>query len=110
LTYDGFGRVTEIHKPGVGWANPATEKYAYTDSPAPLAVRHSLRDDQNGDASGTATYLDDWAFYDGLGQVVQTQGEAASSSQSILVNTQYQPLGVLRASVPYTVTGGLAGY
>jgi hypothetical protein len=42
--------------------------------------------------------------------VVQTQGEAASSSQSILVNTQYQPLGVLRASVPYTVTGGLAGY
>ncbi|MBK9095279.1 MAG: RHS repeat protein [Anaerolineae bacterium] len=102
LTYDVFGRVTEIRKPGAGWANPATEKYAYTDSPAPLAVRHSLRDDQNGDASGTVTYLDDWAFYDGLGQVIQTQQEAASDSQSIVASTQYHPLGgVKQQNVPY---------
>ena len=102
LTYDVFGRVTEIRQPGADWSNPATEKYAYTDSPAPLAVKHSLRDDQNGDTSSAATYLDDWAYYDGLGQVIQTQREAASGSQSIIASTQYHPLGgVKQQNVPY---------
>jgi RHS repeat-associated protein/uncharacterized repeat protein (TIGR01451 family) len=102
LTYDVFGRVTEIRKPGAGWANPATEKYAYTDSPAPLAVKHSLRDDANDDASPAATYLEDWTYYDGLGQVIQTQREAAASNQNILVSTQYHPLGGVRQqNVPY---------
>ncbi|MGB4978921.1 MAG: RHS repeat domain-containing protein, partial [Anaerolineae bacterium] len=57
-----------------------------------------------------SNYLESRTFYDGMGRVVQTQAEAADSSQSILVNTQYQPLGVLRASVHYTVTGSLGGY
>jgi hypothetical protein len=88
-----------MRKPGAGWANPATEKYAYTDAPAPLAIRHSLRDDANGDASPSATYLEDWTYYDGLGQVIQTQREAAVASQSIVAFTHYHPLGLASKQV-----------
>ncbi|MEI8082864.1 MAG: hypothetical protein WCI74_13585, partial [Actinomycetes bacterium] len=103
-TYDAFGRALELRQPGAAFANPATEKYAYTDA-APYRVKHSLRDDANGDTNSSATYLDDFTFYDGLGQVLQTQAEVANSSQSAVVSRQYNALGaVIGATAPYTGT------
>ena len=95
----------QMVKPGDDATNP-TVRFSYTNyagSGAPYWVKQEQKE------SGSS-YLESRTFYDGLGQVVQTQGEAASGSQSIIVNTQYQPLGVLRGSVPYTYTAGLGGY
>ncbi len=101
LSYDAFGRVIEIRKPGAEWSNPATEKYQYTDSPAPLRIMHSLRDDVNGDTSSSASYLDSYTFYDGLGQVVQTQTEIDNEAHSIIASTSYNALGLAaQANVP----------
>jgi RHS repeat-associated protein len=103
--YDQWGRQTQMIKPGDDATNP-TLRFTYTNyagAGAPYWVKQEQKE------SGSY-YLESRAFYDGMGRVVQTQGEAASSGQSILVNTQYQPLGVLRASVPYTYTAGLGGY
>ncbi len=45
------------------------------------------------------------AFYDGLGQVVQTQGEGDAGAAAYLVSTRYNALGqVISQSVPYIAT------
>ncbi|MBK6562013.1 MAG: RHS repeat protein [Dehalococcoidia bacterium] len=49
-TYDTFGRLTEVRKPGAGFSNPATEKIVYTTDQGLYVQRHLLRDDGNGDA------------------------------------------------------------
>ena len=103
-TYDTFGRALELRQPGAAFTNPATEQLAYTDA-APYSVKHALRDDANGDTSSTATYLDAWTFYDGLGQVLQTQAEGATGSQSVVVSQQANALGaVIGATPPYIGT------
>ncbi len=100
-SYDAFGRATELRRPGAEWTHPATEQYAYTDS-LPFTVRHGLRDDPHGDISSAATYLEDWVFYDGLGQAIQTQGESAAAGQSRIVHTGYDSLGrVVQQTAPY---------
>jgi RHS repeat-associated protein len=104
-SYDQWGRQTQMIKPGDDAINP-TLRFSYTNyagAGAPYWVKQEQKE------SGSY-YLESRTFYDGMGRVAQTQAEAANSSQSILVNTQYQPLGVLRASVPYTYTAGLGGY
>ncbi|MGB4977160.1 MAG: hypothetical protein WBR35_10510, partial [Anaerolineae bacterium] len=94
-SYDQWGRQTAVIKPGDDATNP-TLRLTYTHyagSGSPYWVKQEQK--ENG-----SYYLESRTFYDGMGRVVQTQAEAADSSQSILVNTQYQPLGVLRTSVP----------
>ncbi len=108
-TYDEWSRPAKVIRSGDDANNP-TVRYAYTNyggATAPYWVKTEQRDNASG---GAATYLETRAFYDGLGRVVQTQAEAASSSQSILANTRYNPLGVSQASVPYTITQPLGGY
>ena len=103
-SYDAFGRALALRQPGAAFSNPATEQLTYTDA-APYSVKHALRDDANGDTSSTATYLDAWTFYDGLGQVLQTQAEGATSSQSVVVSQQANALGaVIGATPPYIGT------
>ncbi|MFZ1402242.1 MAG: RHS repeat domain-containing protein, partial [Anaerolineae bacterium] len=103
-TYDTFGRLTEVRKPGAGFSNPATEKIVYTTDQGLYVQRHLLRDDGNGDASASATYLEERTFYDGLGRVRQVQKEY-SSSQWSLASQRYDGLGSLAAaSAPYTGT------
>ncbi|MBK9233071.1 MAG: RHS repeat protein [Anaerolineae bacterium] len=104
-SYDQWGRQTQVIKPGDDATNP-TLRFGYTHYAGPGSP-YWVKQEQKESGSN---YLESRTFYDGMGRVVQTQAEAASSSQSILVNTQYQPLGVLRTSVPYTVTGSLGGY
>jgi len=112
-SYDGFGRLTEVRRPGAGWSHAATAQYAYSDAPAPFTVRHSVKDDTLADSipPGSATYLEDWAFYDGLGQVVQTQGEAGQSNNAIVVHQRYNALGLLTGqTLPYLVTVAPGAY
>ena len=103
--YDQWGRQTQVIKPGDDAINP-TVRFTYTNY-AGVGAPYWVKQEQKESGS---YYLESRTFYDGMGRVVQTQAEAANSSQSIMVNTQYQPLGVLRASVPYTYTAGLGGY
>ncbi|WP_423224222.1 hypothetical protein [Candidatus Amarolinea aalborgensis] len=103
-TYDTFGRLTEVRKPGAGFSNPATEQIVYTTDQGLYVQRHLLRDDGNGDASASATYLEERTFYDGLGRARQTQKEYDGSQWS-LVSQRYDELGNQAAvSAPYTGT------
>ncbi|MGB4802405.1 MAG: hypothetical protein WBV59_07095, partial [Anaerolineae bacterium] len=103
-TYDAFGRLTEVRRPGAGFGNPATEKIVYTTDQGLYVQRHLLRDDGNGDASASATYLEERSFDDGLARVRQVQKEY-SSSQWSLASQRYDGLGSLAAaSAPYTGT------
>jgi YD repeat-containing protein len=110
--YDGFGRVTGIRRPVVnptdytppcsGFTCAATEVYAYADAPAPFTIYHAVRKDTQPDSVATASYRQDWTFYDGLGQVIQTQAEGATPAQGVLVSTRYNALGlVVSQTVPY---------
>ncbi len=111
-TYDAFGRLIAVRRPGAGWSHAATEQYTYTMT-APFTVKHALKDDALSDAvaPGAATYLEDWTFYDGLGQVVQTQGEAGQSSNAIVVNNRYNALGlVVSQTLPYVVSVAPGAY
>ncbi|MBX7233672.1 MAG: hypothetical protein K1X65_04755 [Caldilineales bacterium] len=103
-SYDAFGRPLELRRPGAGFGNPATAKIAYTDA-IPFRVEQSQRDDANGDANANATYLESYSFYDGLGQVLQTQAEGESAGAPVFASSQYNALGaVIGQSVPYTGT------
>ncbi|MDW8101075.1 MAG: RHS repeat-associated core domain-containing protein, partial [Anaerolineae bacterium] len=110
-TYDGFGRLTEVRRPGVDFSHPATERYLYTDAPAPRIVRHGVRDDLNGEASPAATYREDWTIYGGLGDVIQTQEEGDQPTESLLVSLRYNALGqVARQTLPYLYPAAPGSY
>ncbi len=101
-TYDQWGRQKMVVKPGDDATNP-TVRLSYTNyggTSAPYWVKQEQKE------SGSS-YLESRTFYDGMGRVVQTQGEAASSSQSIVTSARYGPLGVIQATVPYTHSAGL---
>ncbi|MDH7486113.1 MAG: hypothetical protein QHJ81_07520 [Anaerolineae bacterium] len=93
--YDQWGRLWKEIRPGDDTNNP-TRRLSYNNyagSAAPFWVKEERRDNRPGDAT---SYLETRTFYDGLGRVVQTQAEAASGSQSIVVSTQYTPLGLMQ--------------
>ncbi len=101
-SYDQWGRQTQLVRPGDDTINP-TLRFTYTNfagASAPYWVKQEQKE------SGTS-YLESRTFYDGLGRVVQTQAEAASSSQSIVTSARYAPIGVIQATVPYTHSAGL---
>ncbi|MCP4125690.1 MAG: hypothetical protein GY753_01345, partial [Gammaproteobacteria bacterium] len=106
-SYDAFGRLTELRRPGADFSHPATETYAYSDT-SPFQVKHGLRDDNNGDAHPSATYLYDWIYHNGLGQALQTQVEAdlsGVSGQHTVVDNDYDAMGRLEwQSIPYAIT------
>ena len=114
--YDQWGRQWKEIRPDDTASNPTARiSYTnYTGSSSPFWIKEERRDNASKDGSGNpipATYLETRTFYDGLGRVVQTQAEAASASQSILADTQYNPLGLAMAQVtPYSYTGALGAY
>ncbi|MCW5859249.1 MAG: DUF11 domain-containing protein [Caldilineales bacterium] len=108
--YDQWGRLWKEIEPGDSSANP-TRRYTYTNY-AGVASPYWQKEEQRDNLSSAtpATYLEKRSFYDGLGRLVQTQAEAESSTQSIIANLEYSPLGAIKASAPYTHTTALGGY
>ncbi len=104
--YDGWGRLAKVIRPGDDATNP-TVQYAYqeyvaavgTTAVKPFRVNQQRRDNAPGAAT---SYLNTWTFYDGLGRVIQTQAEAAGSTQVIVASTQYNAQDqTVKQNVPY---------
>ncbi len=112
-SYDDFGRLKEVRRPGVEFTESASETYTYSDVPwpdfgaknpaqYPLRVHHALRTDASPDGSGSTTYLDDWTYYDGLGQAIQTQTPGTTAGQAVITDMVYDADGhVITQTVPY---------
>ncbi|NLE99711.1 MAG: DUF11 domain-containing protein, partial [Anaerolineales bacterium] len=108
--YDCFGRPTHTWVPGhaaftLGVATTVRE-YA-PNGTLPTWVRSRQRDDVD---TGTATYLDTWIIYDGLGRVIQNQAETELAGKLGLRSREYDAAGQLaKESVPYELnqTGGV---
>jgi len=98
------GRLIEVRRPGLG--NDPAFIYAYAtptfsggnlDRPAYLQTRR--RDDAN---TSVATYLESWQYYDGLGQLLQSQTEVTNGERSVS-DTAYNSLRrTYTQSQPYT--------
>ncbi len=114
FAYDAWGRLTHVWRPGDArdQSHGATEIINYTpysSANAPFKVQKSQRDDMGG--SNTATYLDSFMFYDGLGRVIQTQSESEYTGQRLVASTEYNVHGVVaKVNVPYLTSGTLGDY
>jgi RHS repeat-associated protein/uncharacterized repeat protein (TIGR01451 family) len=101
VRYTTRGWPAKVIRPNDDEPNP-TVRYAYTDfggANQPFWVKQEQKDNVPGAA---AAYLARRTFYDGLGRVLQTQAEAASSSQRIVVSHEYNALDqVTRQNMPY---------
>ncbi len=114
--YDTFGRLIKLIKPGDSEALP-TESWGYYDNnvnystnpPTPLLVTHFVRQ-ESGVAWGVAGFgTEEATYYDGLGQVIQTQSPGSGWNvntylgQQVVQSTQYDGAGrVVAQSLPYT--------
>jgi RHS repeat-associated protein len=100
--YDPFGRLEWLRKPG-DESGPANIAIAYYDSQQPYQVAVTQRLDAT-----TTTGLR--RFYNGLGQLIQTQFASAELDQGIsdvLTDSWYDAYGrITRQSVPYAVSPG----
>jgi YD repeat-containing protein len=113
-SYDAFGRLSAVWRPGADFAAAPTVQYAYNDAPfdafsvggPPMRVTQRQRADAEADnlapTDPRVAYRTAFTFYDGLGQVIQTQAEGATPAQGVLVNQGYNALGlVVSQTVPY---------
>jgi RHS repeat-associated protein len=125
FTYDGFGRLKKVIKPGDSLTYPS-DQYNYFDggdgetplTAWPLQMVHLQRQAaKDGCSGGWGTW--ERTYYDGLGRVVQRQTPlqdwTCTSGQMAVVNTFYDATGqVAEQSVPYavpdTATNGLSHY
>lgn len=95
-TYDVYGRLVSLDRP-LG-ADP-DEAWVYNDYDQANGQPQSILHKQ---ADGVATpapqsgYLATWTYYDGLGRVVQTQGERDDAgTQTVVASRRYDRLGRL---------------
>ncbi len=109
---DSLGRSKESYSPGDD-VNPerARTKIDYNDVNAagevnPFIVHTQSRDDKD-DSSGV-TYQHAWQFYNGLGQVIETQVEKEGDGAKIaLTATSYNTLGQAEKTLlPYEAAAG----
>ena len=99
--YDALGRLTDAWTDGHGTGGPAEYEYTYNVSDAGPSYVTTL----TLEPSGTA-YLPSEAFYDSLGQSVETQAENADGN-TIVTDTDYNSDGwTVMTSGPYYVSGG----
>ncbi len=100
VEYDAFGRPLKLIRPGDSSLEP-TLQFTYHDTGQPywIEARQRIKD---------AQYATARRFYDGLGQLLQTQN--LDGSLAMVVNRSYNLHGELVAqSMPYTQTVG-SGY
>jgi RHS repeat-associated protein len=88
--YDEFGRVTRVKRPGdLGWDVGQVStilEYFEPVSDQPLQFHSRQRDDASGDG-----YFDSWQFYNGLGQLLQSQSQAEGGM--VVSDVEYDELG-----------------
>ncbi len=97
--YDPLGRLMGVVRLGDSFTAPTTV-YTYYDTgtgvftlTAPLKIETARRT-----VSVCLTCaLDTLAFYDGLGQLVQSRSPAADPGQQVVADTLYDPLGLVAA-------------
>jgi uncharacterized repeat protein (TIGR01451 family) len=103
--WDTQGRIARVIRPGDDDTNP-TLRFSYTayGGPSqPFWIKQEARDNA---PSAAAAYLETRTFYDGLGQVIQTQTEGANSGQNRIISTQYNAEGqTLKQNLPYFYSG-----
>ena len=111
--YDTFGRLQYTWPPGdTPWSTTTAstvKEYSVPDSSdRPVWMHTKQRDD---DGTGSATYLESWSFYDGLGRRIQSQAESDDPGWIILNNRTYDALGrVEKEYLPYQVEAAGGGY
>ncbi|WP_164689482.1 RHS repeat-associated core domain-containing protein [Herpetosiphon llansteffanensis] len=86
-TYDGFGRMTNLIKPGDSSSFP-TAHIDYYDTYRPILYLVSLREDAGQSAIRPILH-----FYNGFGQEIQTKAESIDGSQHIVNDTNFDGLG-----------------
>ncbi|CAG1008547.1 hypothetical protein ANRL4_03903, partial [Anaerolineae bacterium] len=105
--YDSFGRLLTIRRPG-DESGQATASVSYHEQTAPF-LNKPFWTEANQRTDGT-TYHTVRKYYNGLGQLLQTQVVSASvgtNTRHILVDYYHDEAGQLkRQSVPYGVTPG----
>jgi RHS repeat-associated protein len=106
-TYDAFGRLATVRRPGDGTGTPSVS-LSYTIPSAPFTNNPFYTDaTQKVDDAHTFTVR---KYYNGLGQLIQTQivgAEVDGAILDILTDNFYDAAGRLyRQSAPYTVTTG----
>ena len=86
VTYDGFGRLSTLYRPhptAPGQLSPeASVKVEYflpPDTGQPFSIIHTLT--QDSEALAGTTYLESYAFVDGLGRTLLTLSEAENAGQ-----------------------------
>ena len=105
--YDGFGRLTQLNKPDpylVGAASPfASVKIAYFLTTDPAGKPYSTLHTQTQDGTDTVdSYLESWAYVDGMGRTIVTLQEAdpdpLQDAHAWIVNglTEYDNKGAAR--------------
>jgi RHS repeat-associated protein len=105
-TYDSFGRINTVVKPGDSSASPTMTMIYSANNVLPIWNRVTQRID--GNSTETLTNV-----YDGLGRMIQSQTNGATLNTGVgdlITDIQYDPYGrVLSTSVPYSV-GSVNGY
>lgn len=113
-TYDVFGRLYEVYKPGDG--SDPSQRYVYKDintaNPGPWLSPFTIVSWQKPNSLKYAQRH----FYDGLGREIQVHTaysvtlSSAASPADIVVSTRYNALGqVISQTVPYTVPVYVSG-
>ncbi len=104
-SYDEFGRMTKMWKPGDTQTYP-TVQATYVD--AALPFRYQLEKRETAGATGTVQRTE--SYYDGLGRLIQTKRESARDgnnavTKAIIVDKRYDGLGqVTQESQPREVS------
>ncbi len=108
--YDVLGRLTSVVKPG-DTANAPTVSYAYTNTCTVGITVPCLRLDTTTRVSGASTTTTR-QWFDGMGQLVQTQTPGPNPSANVLVTyTIYDDLGrAITQSLPYAIANPTNAY
>ncbi len=105
VVYDGLDRVIEEKQPDATTPTTLVTKstYAYTDDTFPTSVTKT--DYLNGSATASSS-VPSYAYFDGLGRVIQERRHAEDSNTYSVKDTAYNLLGQKsRESLPYFGTG-----
>ena len=86
MTYDGFGRITKVIKPGDTLNSPTIQYQYFMDGTAPEYIQISTKKQDND-------YYNMWNYYDGLLRTIKTEADSDTPYQKIISETYYDNYG-----------------